>query len=349
MTSEATRLGESDARLRWMGVRPHQALAAFASALLVVAGLTGALRPAWWVPSAVFVAATALPWGVADTVGELAGVAVAFGARERFHHARVLDVDGDAVIVAGGTTAIHCYELDHRGRLDLNGERERVGEALRELADVLAQRDATTHFSLHVVDVGARPRTLLSLAPGVSAPAGWRDVVTPPEVLSTGPRLERWTYLRGADGVTRTFRVFDFGGARVDQPLLEAWQRRAPAVTWSLQIEVLSATRARRVSARAAHQFDSDVAAATAAGFRRSARTARRHLRVTRREALVAQGRALLRVGLYVTCRADSLGALREHERALVESANDAGLRLERGWGRQFAWWSAQLPGGPSW
>src|SRR5487761_1119260 len=145
-----------------MGVRPHQALAAFASALLVVAGLTGALRPAWWVPSAVFVAATALPWGVADTVGELAGVAVAFGARERFHHARVLDVDGDAVIVAGGTTAIHCYELDHRGRLDLNGERERVGEALRELADVLAQRDATTHFSLHVVDVGAQPRTLLS-------------------------------------------------------------------------------------------------------------------------------------------------------------------------------------------
>ncbi|MDE3007920.1 MAG: hypothetical protein KGJ10_05980 [Acidobacteriota bacterium] len=344
-----TRLAESDARLRWMGVRPHQALAAVTSALLVVAGLTGALGPTWWVSGAVFAATTGLPWGVADTVGELAAVALAFGARERFHHARLLDVDGDAVVVAGGTTALHCYELDHRGRLDLNGGRERIGDALRELADVLAQRDVTSHVSLHVLRDEEGTRTFLALAPGISAPSGWRDVATPTALLSTGARLERWTYLRSRHGVTRTFRVFDFGGVRVDQPLLEAWQRHAPAAMWSLQVEVVSVSRARRVSARAAHQFDSDVAAATAAGFRRSARTQRRHLRVTRREALVAQGRALVRVALYVTCQADTLVALRARERLLIDSANDAGLRLERGWGRQFAWWSAQLPGGPSW
>jgi len=52
---------------------------------------------------------------------------------------------------------------------------------------------------------------------------------------------------------------------------------------------------------------------------------------------------------VFVTVHAVSLGELRARGKELLRSAEESGLRLERGAGRQAPWYCFQLPGGPGW
>ncbi len=343
------RLGESDARFRWMGVRPHQAALLLVAASALASWLV-ADRRAWWsLAAALACAAFAVRVSAGDTVAELVHLGVRRGLRSRWHQIDVFDVETHTFISAKSRASFRCYELEHRGRLDLTGGDRALGESLRDVADALAQRSTTSRFSLHVIDLGGEATTVLALAPEVSAPSKWRPLDDHERLVSAAPAvLERWTYVRHDDQLVRCYRVFDFSAVRETRPLLASLQRAGSASSLSLHVEVLSASRARRLSARAAHQLDSDVAAATAVGFRRSARTIARQSRLAERESLVAEGRALVRLGVYVTIGADSLSALRDAHTQLWRHAHDHGLRLERGWGRQYAWWCAQLPGSPA-
>lgn len=333
-----------------MGFRPHQAVLALAGVAIIAAWLFSAHAPWWWVPVGVATASMALPVSGADTVGSLVGTGLNFYSRSRWHVLEVLDVDQGTMIMAKGSSPVRCYRLGHRGRLDLAEGDLRVGEALRDLTDSLAQRSSETRLSLHVLSRGDAPITILALEPDINAPRGWSDGVDLASVVAPAPGvLERWTYLRRDATLLRCYRVLDFSAVQERRTLLETLLREVTTTSVSLMVEVLPSSRARRLTARAAHQLDSDVAAASAAGFRRSARTSARQARLARREVSVAQGRALLRVAVYVTTEAANLHDLREAHRSLWRGAQEAGLQLERGVGRQFRWWSAQLPGGPVW
>ncbi|HUY42184.1 MAG TPA: hypothetical protein VMU98_00300 [Acidimicrobiales bacterium] len=350
LTSEGARLGESDVRLRWMGFFAHQAVVALLAAGVTAIGLFQGRSPWWWAPLSVGTASLALPVGGGDTLGQLSGTFLHFLARSRWHELEVLDVERSTLIVSKGSTNVRCYQFQHRGRLDLaEGDRE-FAQALRDLTDALAQRSSASRVSLHLAHLGDAPVTVLALEPEVSAPRGWSDGVDVASMVASAPMVfERWSYLRHDTKLVRCYRVFDFSAIRSTRSLLEGLQREARTANVSLMVEVLSSSRARRLTARAAHQLESDVAAASAVGFRRSARTRARQSRLDRRETAVAQGRALLRVAVYVTIEAANLGELRLKHASLWRGAHETGLRLERGFGRQFRWWSAQLPGGPSW
>ena len=71
--------------------------------------------------------------------------------------------------------------------------------------------------------------------------------------------------------------------------------------------------------------------------------------RLAQRETLVASGRALLRVAVYVSVHAQTKDELRTSLEAVLANAQEAGLRYERGLGRQATWLCQQLPGGPGW
>lgn len=86
-----------------------------------------------------------------------------------------------------------------------------------------------------------------------------------------------------------------------------------------------------------------------AAGFRRSARAERSFQRLAQREGQVASGRALVRLAVYVAVRASTNDELRREVAAVVRATHDAGLRCERGGGRQALWFHYQLPGGLGW
>ena len=350
LTSEVARLGESDVRLRWMGFFPHQAVVALLGVGVMVIGLFSGRSAWWWAPLSVAAASLALPISAGDTLGQLVGTFLRFVARSRWHELEVLDIEQSTLIVAKGSINVRCYEFQHRGRLDLAESDRQLSQALRDLTDALAQRSNSSRVSLHLVHLGDTPVTVLALEPDVSAPRGWSDGVNLARMVACAPKvLERWSYLRHDTKLVRCYRVLDFSAVRPARSLLEGLQRETRTTNVSLMVEVLSSSRARRLTARAAHQLDSDVAAAAAVGFRRSARTRARQSRLERRENAVAQGRALLRVAVYATIEAADLSELRRAHESLWRGAHETGLRLERGFGQQFRWWSAQLPGGPSW
>jgi hypothetical protein len=97
------------------------------------------------------------------------------------------------------------------------------------------------------------------------------------------------------------------------------------------------------------HRTGTDDAASASVGFRHTARAQRALQRLTQREILVAGGRALLRIGVYVCVRAPSQRQLNSSVSEVLRRAHEAGLRCERGLGRQAIWFCHQLPGGPGW
>jgi hypothetical protein len=116
-----------------------------------------------------------------------------------------------------------------------------------------------------------------------------------------------------------------------------------------VHVDVVAGVRAHRLAARAVHRVRSDDATSSAAGFRRSARSSRSFERLAQREVLVASGRALMSIGVFVVVGGTSLEELDRRSAAVWRRAHDGGLRLERGRARQYEWYRAQLPGGPGW
>jgi hypothetical protein len=161
--------------------------------------------------------------------------------------------------------------------------------------------------------------------------------------------LERFTYLRASGQLYRLYRVRDFSSVPVVRGLLEQALRSPTPFDLSVHVDVVSGAKAQRLAARAVHRVGSDDATSRSAGFRRTARSLRGIERLAQRETLVASGRSLLRVAVYLLVSGPTLDELRERGSLIWRHAHDAGLRLERGWGLQAHWHRAQLPGGPGW
>jgi hypothetical protein len=196
----------------------------------------------------------------------------------------------------------------------------------------------------------------LSLPEGTTPPEGWsegRDLLLEVIGVSTTKRsmwlLERWRYLRTSNGLIRVLRVRDFTAVSDGQALLERLQQSSDQVSLGLHFDVVSAQRAHRLAERAVHRTGSDGAAARSVGFRRTARADRSLERLAQREVLVASGRALLRVAVYVCVHAPSQSELHQRVSEILRRGHEAGLRCERGLGRQATWFCHQLPGGPGW
>jgi hypothetical protein len=354
LTSEYVTLGEADAEARWIGVRRHQA-----ALVIVGVGLAGdwVISPRAPVIEAalgVAILLCALPANDGLTVGEQCVAVARFVLRSHWRELNVRELGGDVVLWARGDVSFRAYELVHRGRLDLSGRDEALAEALAALADAASAAKVSQHLSVHVTSTRDGATTLLILPVNVPAPDGWRlnnerALALLDPTHSTLRLLERFTYTRTRHELVRLYRVRDFSSVPNGRGLLEQLLRVPTPHDVTLHVEVVSGPRAHRVAARAVHRVGSDDEAARAAGFRRTARSSRNFARLSQREALVASGRSLLRVAVFVSVRGQSLEELRRDGVELWRSAHDGGLRLERGRGRQTDWFVAQLPGGPNW
>jgi hypothetical protein len=353
--SESLGLGDADAGVRWIGIRRHQAL-------LVVVGL--GLTSAWILAKGAPIAELgtgehretgAGPMGDGRTLGEWLGVAARYLGRSRWSDVTVREWGDDVVVWTTGEVAFRAYELDHRGRLDLSGRDVALAQALAALADAASASSENRHISQHVLTRDGATATVLALPSEVPAPEGWRPhnaralEAIGVDDSSTLSVYERFGYLRTSSGLVRIFRVRDFSSVPDSRSLLEHLLRVPVDLDLSVHVDVVSGAKSHRLAARAVHRVRSDEATSSAAGFRRSARSSRSFERLAQREVLVANGRALMRLGVFVVVRGATLEELQLRSTAVWRRAHDGGLRLERGRGRQGGWFRAQLPGGAEW
>ncbi len=351
--SDLLGLGAADAESRWVGVRRHQAVLVVAGLSLLVNWLTGSNAPTVEAFVALCCLACAAPSKDGLTVAEALVIGVRFVTRSRWTSIR-LQLRADVLVIeARGQVRVRGFELAHRGRLDLTDRGRDIATGLASFADTFALAQRTRHFSVHVISRGDLVSTLLALPEEVSAPAGWPlHTALASTCVTRHPlewMLERWTYVRVADQLIRVLRIRDFSSVAEGQALLEKVQFASAWSDVSLHVEVVAGAKAQRMSARAVHRMRSDDAASQAAGFRRTARSSRSLDRLREREALVAQGKALLHVAVFLVVRASTLSALEHDVASVTHRALEAGLRVESGRGRQASWYCAQLPGGPGW
>jgi hypothetical protein len=354
--NEELGLGVADAENRWIGVRRHQAV-------LVICGL-GLLGE--WVTQrngsfveiaiGVVMLACAIPTSEGLTVGERALILTTFIVRAKWTPVSAVASTDDVEVRARGVTSFRIYELQHRGRLDLSGRDVDNAMTLASFADGLATSDHTRHFSVHVVTTPAEVTTMLALPVDVTVPQGWRanqrlalGVLGSFDAEGNAWLLERWKYVRSPNGLVRVLRVRDFSAVPNGRALLEKMQFASPSLDVAVHVDVLGASRAQRLAARAVHRMGSDEVTAGAAGFRRTAASVRALERLRQREAIVVNGSALVRIAVYVVIRATSLVHLERDVKAVQKYAFECGLRCESGLGRQAVWYCSQLPGGPGW
>lgn len=349
-------LGDSDANNRWIGVRRHQAVLSAIGIGLLSEWLFSISAPTSELIVALAILACAVPTYDGLTVGEQLVVTLRYLVRSHWSVISALEFGDEIALWADGDVAFCGYELVHRGRLDLSGRDVVNADALTVLADAASATRAGQHFSEHVLRCDDQRSTLLALPLGVPVPDGWkkgnhlaRRVIGLNADATSLRLLERFTYLRTPEQLLRLYRVRDFNAVPSERGLLDQVLKSFTPLDLALHVDIVSGARAQRLSARAVHQVGSDDATSRAVGFRRTARSMRNYDRLVQREALVASGRALLRVAVFLMVRGSSLDELQKRSDALWRHAHDAGLRLERGGGRQARWYRAQLPGGPSW
>lgn len=353
--SEALGLGESDADARWIGVRRHQAFLVVVGFGLVSDWIMSRRPPVAELVVGLILMSGALPAGDGLTVAETVLVVARYATRSHWFELAVRELGEDLVLWARGEVAFRGYRLDHRGRLDLSGRDVTIADDLAALADAASAAPSGQHFSQHVVRRGEEAATLLALPVEVPPPDGWqRDGQLARAAVGTTDAaslrlLERFTYVRAANDLVRIYRVRDFSAVPRGHALLEQTLRLPVAVDLSTHINVVAGAKAHRLAARAVHRVRSDEVTSSAAGFRKTARSSRNFERLAQREVLVASGRSLLRVGVFLVVRGDSLEEVQRRGALVWRGAHDAGLRLERGRGRQLAWYLAQLPGGVTW
>ena len=354
--SDVFALGDSDADARWIGVRRHQAALAIVGLGLVGDWISRSNGRLFELVFGALLVGGAAPVGFGLTGGEWVVILGRFVTRSRWSQVATSVRGDDVRIVVGGEVVVRGYELDHRGRLDLSGRDLECADALDSLVKALAASSRTQHVSLHVHARSLGVSTLMALPTDVHQPDGWAlnsDLLL--DVVGTrgakGPTwlLERWWYVRTRAGVVVVLRVRDFSAVPEGLALLERVQRGPVALDVALHLDVVTNSRAQRIAARAVHRLGSDQAVSGAVGFRRTARTARVLERTRQREVAIAGGASLLRIGVYLVVRASTLGDLRSARRSVVAHAHEAGLHLERGFGRQSQWFVNQLPGGLGW
>lgn len=350
--SEYLQLGGADAETRWFGVRRHQAILAVVGAGLVGDWMTRTATSLIEFVAGLLLVASVIPTYDQRTVAEWALIILQFALRPRWLN-RVGAPDRRRRSGPGSLrVASRLLTLVHRGRLDLTGRDVECADGLARLADAMSAAEHGGHFSIHTsVDV-EHATTWLVLPVDATAPEGWvasDEVEWPsgrPEALDPTEVLIRWRYVRGSNGLVRVLRVRDFGTASDGRAVLERIQFAAALVDVVIHVDVVARARGHRVVSRAVHRDGSDDAVTTAAGFRRNARSRQRLLRLHQREELVAGGRSLLRIAVFVVVRAADPDQLRTGVVNVRSVLNDAGLQFEQGLGRQASWFADQSPCG---
>lgn len=354
--SELLALGDADGQVRWIGIRRHQAIVVVTGIGLVGDWLVRSRSSPIEFITGLVLLICALPGHDNLTVGEVLVVAVRYAIRSNWTKISFVPERAALALRARGQTTVQGFSLQHRGRLDLSGHDVVRAHELAAFADAQATSDRSVHVGLHVRSSREGADTLLSVGEGISAPDGWSEskellleIIGLSSDTSSMWLLERWSYLRTTSGLVRVLRVRDFTAVPEGRALLERLQQSSDDVTVALHFDVVSGQRAHRMVERAVHRTGSDGAASRSVGFRRTARAERSLERLAQREVLVASGRALLRAGVYVRVGATSERLLRQSVQEVQRRAHDAGLRCERGLGRQALWYCHQLPGGPGW
>jgi hypothetical protein len=352
--SEPVGLGEGDAEVRWVGLRRHQAVVVVLGVVLAGDAVLHSWAP---VPLALGLSfgAAAIVVGDGRTIGEHVTVTLAYAARRHWRVVTALELGDEVALWADGEVAFRVFALEHCGRLDLSGRDDGDARALAALVDAAGAARGGQHLSWHVVRGDEGTHTVLVLPVAVASPENWRPAVGAlcrlvglEDGSLSASFLERFSYLRGPEHVRRVFRVSDFSAVS-RSALLEGLLRIRESANVAVHVDVVGAERSHRLAARAVHRVGSDAETTRAFGFRRSARAVRALERLAQREDLVAAGRALVRVAVFVVVRAPTLDELRRRSDAVWREVHDGGLRLERGRGRQASWFRAQLPGGPGW
>ncbi len=354
LTSEQVGLGESDADARWISIRRHQALLLATAVGLLGEGVLSSRARVAAISAALALAACAVPANDGRTVGEQCAVAARYLARAHWRAYNVRELGDVVVLWFEGEVAFRVYELSHRGRLDLSERDVVIAESLAELADAASASRSGQHLSQHVIHDGGDAVTVLALPPEVMAPEGWSlqnhrafDIVGGSLRANTLQLFERFSYVRTEEQLVRIYRVRDFSSVAIRRGLLEQVLRSSSSVDLALHIDVVGGASGQRLASRAVHRVGSDDETSRSAGFRRTARSSRNLERLAQRETLVASGRALLRVAVFIVVRGETLEDIQRRSAVLWRHAHDAGLRLDRGRGLQSAWYLAHLPGGP--
>jgi hypothetical protein len=348
--TELVGLGPGDARSRWIGIRRHQAVLVVVGLGLCGTWILSRRAPVVELAAGVLLLGGAVPARDGLTAYEVVATMTRYATRTHWSSLVIREVDGDVVLFAPCDATFRAYELEHRGRLDLSGRDVTIAESLAVAVDALSAGSEHSHLSQHVLRRADTTRTMLALPSWAHPSESWRsanNLAADCTLLEggSGEVLERMTYLRVGDALARVYRVKDFSSASASGSLLEHIARTPIDFDLSVQLEVVAREQSHRLSARAVHQMRSDEVTASAAGFRRSARSTRIYERLAQREVLVAEGRALVRLAVFVVVSAPSLEVLERDSATLWRRAHDAGLRLERGAGSQIEWFRAQLPG----
>lgn len=270
---------------------------------------------------------------------EALGVLVSYLTRSRWTVVRWRR-DGDAVAInARGSARVALYDAAFHGRLDLAGEAEERWRDGTAMLERLATRATPQRVSWHRATT-----TFVAMPPDASPPSPFLTPRTEPDDLAASSWVyEHWRYLEFVDGVACVLRLVSDHDAR--GPL--AWSLDDATIT--MVCEVIPNRVARRRVARRTHAATTDAALARRMGFRHSASAALRFSRTQRHEQLVAQGRALVRVAVFVVVRATDPAALARARQRVRDRAEQDGFLLETGFGRQAEWWCASLPGAPRW
>jgi len=355
LTSELLVLGDADADARWIGLRRHQAILALSGIGLVADWLVRPNGSFAEVAFGVVLVAVTAPLGQGHTVAEHAATCARYARRSRWSTVTMADDARGCVVEARGHATFAAYQLEHRGRLDLSGRDGVIASSLAALVDGIGVAGRSRHVSVHVQSRGAGGSTVLALPVEVPAPEGWRETATSAhdiagiDLVGSTVLLERRRYLRTAQGLVTTIRIRDFSATPKGRALLEGLHLTRGDLTLAVHVDVVAGARATRVVERAVHRSRTDGAASLAAGFRRTARVQGHAERTAQRETLVASGRALVRLAVFVTVRSRTYDELRVRVSEVISAAHASGLRCDPGPGRQVEWYCFQLPGGPGW
>ena len=352
--SERIGLGASDVERRWIGVRRHQAVLAIVGVGLAGDWVTRSRASTYELVIGAVLLALTVPTSEGMSGAERVVTLARYHLRSRWTTPDVTSLDS-LVSESGTARATRVFELLHRGRLDLSGRDVDIAASLQTLLDRMAATEEARHVSIRTMIRPTGSSTILVMPEGQPAPDGWVPLRARSDVHETVSAhdddvmvLERWRYVRWTGGVATVLRVRDFNEMASERALLERIQFCDATLDLAVHVDVMGAARARRRSSRAVHGVSMDNAMSMTAGFRRTATIARRFERIRQTEQLVASGRSLLQLGVFVTLHANDLNELHRRRKALYRALLDSGLRCDRGAGRQAPWWHAQRSGGPA-
>ncbi len=325
---------ESNQILRYGGIPVAGAILGGVSALALMVSGRGTIGSALLVLGASALLFVPLD---GEALGTWSAIILRFFSRSRWTACRYEHEGPDTHLTLRGRRKQRWATARFLGRSDLTDSAGSYWRDFESMLRRLAAFDEPTRFALYDYHVDETPTASLWVDREVAWSAPWQTASAPrPWALDSGWFREEWSYVRDATHFVAVVRVTADSVA-----VSNLFDRlRSPTAEWevSLHGEVVPRRSALRRVRRASHATRSDDQLSRTFGFLPSAQRGMEHRAVVEREHLVAQGDALVKIALLLTCRATSLSELRHRVRAAVAHARTAGVKVQRGWGSQIDW-----------